>query len=69
VKQISQVLNQEISDVPEKSRLQEIENLFLQLKDDSKIIKQENKQIERLRKTNDKSFTRLKLVVENLRVY
>jgi hypothetical protein len=69
VKQISQVLNQEISDVTEKSRLQEIENLFLQLKDDSKIIKQENKQIERLRKTNDKSFTRLKQVVENLRVY
>ncbi len=66
---MSQDLNQEISDVTEKSRLQEIENLFLQLKDDSKIIKQENKQIERLRKTNDKSFTRLKKVVENLRVY
>jgi len=41
---MSQVLNQEISGVTEKSRLQEIENLFLQLKDDSKIIKQENKQ-------------------------
>lgn len=66
---MSQILNQEISDVMEKNRLHEIENLFLKLKDDSKIIKQENKQIERLRKTNDKSFTRLKQVVENLRVY
>lgn len=66
---MSQVLNREISKAKEKSRLQEIENLFLKLKDNSKTIKHENKQIERLRKTNDKSFTRLKQVVENLRVY
>lgn len=66
---MSQVLNREISNATEKSRLQEIENLFLKLKDNSKTIKQENKQIERLRKANDKSFGRLKQAVENLRAY
>lgn len=66
---MSQVLNREIGKATEKSRLQELENLFLKLKENSKTIKQENKQIERLRKANDKSFMRLKQVVENLRPY
>ena len=66
---MSQVLNREINKVAEKSRLREIENLFLKLKENSKTIKQENKQIERLRKANDKSFGRLKQAVENLRIY
>jgi uncharacterized protein YaaN involved in tellurite resistance len=66
---MSQVLNREINKAAEKSRLREIENLFLKLKENSKTIKQENKQIERLRKANDKSFGRLKQAVENLRTY
>ena len=66
---MNQVLNQEISKAKEKSYLQKIESLFLKLKENSKNIKQENKQIERLRKANDKSFLRLKQAVEDLRAY
>lgn len=66
---MSQVFDQEISKSKEKSYLNEIESLFLKLKENSKTIKQENKQIERLRKLNDKSFSRLKQAVENLRAY
>ena len=66
---MSQVLNREINKATEKSRLLEIENLFLKLKENSRTIKQENKQIERLRKANERSFQRLKQAVENLRAY
>ena len=66
---MSRVLNPEIGKATEKSRLQEVDNLFLKLKENSKTIKRENKQIERLREANDKSFARLKQTVENLRAY
>ncbi len=66
---MSQVFNQEIGEAAEKRSLREIESLFLKLKENSKTIKQENKQIERLRKANDKSFARLTQAVENLQTY
>ncbi len=66
---MSQVLNEQISKSKEQNYLQEIENLLFRLKENSKTIKSENKQIERLRKANDKSFGRLKQAVENLKSY
>ena len=66
---MSQVLNQEITEAQEKSFLREVENLFLKLKENNRKISQENKQIENLRKKNEKSFVRLKQAVENLRAY
>jgi uncharacterized protein YaaN involved in tellurite resistance len=66
---MSQVLNEQISKSKEQNYLQEIENLLFKLKENSKTIKNENKQIERLRKANDKSFGKLKQAVENLRAY
>ncbi len=66
---MSQVLNQEVGKSKEKTYLQEIENLFSRLKENSKSIKNENRQIERLRKSNDKTFGRLKQAVENLQAY
>lgn len=66
---MSQVLNREISEAKERSYLQEIENLLSKLKENSKSIKDENRQIERLRKSNDKSFGKLKQAVENLQAY
>jgi uncharacterized protein YaaN involved in tellurite resistance len=66
---MSQVLNEQISKSKEQNYLQEIENLLFKLKENSKTIKNENKQIERLRKVNDKSFGKLKQAVENLRTY
>lgn len=66
---MSQILKREISKTKEESYLREIEDLFLKIRDNNKSIKQENKQIERLRKTNDESFARLRQTVENLRAY
>lgn len=66
---MSQVLNPEISKTKEKHRLREIENLFLKLKENTITIKNDNKEIERLRKSNDKSFGKLKIALENLRTY
>jgi hypothetical protein len=66
---MSQAINQEISKAKEKSYLREIETLLSRLKENSKSIKSENKQIERLRKANDKSFVKLKRAVENLQTY
>ncbi len=66
---MSQVFNQEIGEAAEKQSLREIESLFLKLKENSKTIEQENKQIERLRKANDESFARLTQTVENLQTY
>jgi predicted patatin/cPLA2 family phospholipase len=66
---MSQAINQEISKAKEKSYLREIETLLSRLKENSKSIKSENKQIERLRKANDKSFVKLKRAVESLQTY
>ena len=66
---MSQVFNQEISKSKEKSYLQEIDSLLLKLKENSQFIKTENKQIAQLRKSNEKSFGKLKQAVENLRAY
>lgn len=66
---MSQVLEQEISKSKEKIYLKEIENLVSKLKETTKSIKNENKEIARLRKSNDKSFLRLKRAVENLETY
>jgi hypothetical protein len=66
---MSQILNPEISEAKEKTYLQEIENLFSVLKENNKSIKSENKEIERLRKSNDKSFGKLKQAVESLQTY
>ncbi|MCY7374892.1 MAG: hypothetical protein LH472_02830 [Pyrinomonadaceae bacterium] len=66
---MSQVLNREISEAQEKSFLREIDRLFLKLKENNEIIVQENNEIKRLRKTNDKSFLRLKKAIENLQNY
>ncbi len=66
---MNQVLEQEISKSKEKSYLKEIELLLSKLKENNESIKNENKQIERLRKSNDKSFLRLKQVVESLETY
>ena len=66
---MSQVLNQEVTKAQEKTFLREIENLFLKLEENNRKISQENKQIEHLRKKNEKSFVRLKQAVENLRTY
>lgn len=66
---MNQVLEQEISKSKEKIYLKEIENLVSKLKETTKSIKNENKEIARLRKSNDKSFLRLKRAVENLETY
>lgn len=66
---MSQVFKQEISKAKEQTYLQEIESLLFKLKENSKSIKNENKQIERLRKSNDKSFGKLKQIIERLQVY
>lgn len=66
---MSQVLNERIGKSKEQNYLREIESLLFKLKENSKSIKNENKQIERLRKANDKSFGKLKQAVENLRAY
>ena len=66
---MSQVLGQEISKAKEETYLIEFENLLSKLKENTKSIKKENKEIERLRKSNDKSFGRLQRAVEDLKTY
>ena len=69
MKFISQFLNQKISKATEKNVRREIDRPLLKLKGNNEKIGQENAEIKRLRKANDKSFLRLKKAVENLRDY
>lgn len=66
---MSEVLNREIGKTEEKTVLREIDRLLLKLKENNEKIVKDNDEIKRLRKTNDKSFLRLKKAVENLRAY
>ncbi len=66
---MSQVLNQETSKAKEKNVLREIDRLILRLKENNEKIMQDNAEIKRLRKANDKSFLRLKKAVDDLKGY
>ncbi len=66
---MSQVLNSELTKAQEKRFSRQIDELFSKLKENNKAIIEEQKQITRLRKLNDKSFIRLTKAIENLKTY
>jgi hypothetical protein len=66
---MNEVLIPKLSKAKEMAYSQDIDALLSRLKENIRAIKETNRQIERLRKTNDKSFDRAKRAVEGLRVY
>ncbi len=66
---MSQVLNPELTKLQEKKILHQLDELFSKLDDNNKAIREEQKEITKLRKKNDKSFDRLTKAVESLRAY
>lgn len=66
---MSQVLNTQLTKSKEIAYTRAIEDLLVKLKENNKVIRDNNKQTERLRRSNDKSFNRLKQVVESLKTY
>ncbi len=66
---MSQVLNTQLTKSKEIAYTRAIEDLLIKLKENNKVIRDNNKQIERLRRSNDKSFNRLKQVIESLKTY
>lgn len=66
---MSQVLNPELTKSQEKKILHQLDEMFSKLNENNQAIREEQKQIKKLRVQNDKSFLRLSKAVESLKSY